>query len=328
MAWQISRDFWLGKKVFVTGGTGFIGTHLVNELVKNGADVYCLTLEVQKDSYFVKLGLDKKTTLIYGNILDSNLLNLSIDKYNIDTVFHLAAQPLVQIAIKKPAETIKTNVLGTLNVLEACRLGGVKRVLIASSDKAYGGHDTLPYDESFALQGRYPYDVSKSCTDLLAQAYARSYGMHIGISRSANAYGPGDLNFDRIVPETIKHLLFDEPILIRSNGKFRREFFFVGDAARAYMAMGEKLEKLGLKGEGFNFGTDIPVTILDLVYKIRDISGKHNAEIKILDEAKAEIKDQYLSNEKAKSVLDWRPEYDLDRGLRETYAWYKQHFGR
>ena len=161
MAWQISRDFWLGKKVFVTGGTGFIGTHLVNELVKNGADVYCLTLEVQKDSYFVKLELDKKTTLIYGNILDSNLLNLSIDKYNIDTVFHLAAQPLVQIAIKKPAETIKTNVLGTLNVLEACRLGGVKRVLIASSDKAYGGHETLPYYERFSLSGRNPYDVFK-----------------------------------------------------------------------------------------------------------------------------------------------------------------------
>lgn len=321
-----NKNFWQDKKVFITGGTGFIGTYLVNELVENGADVYCLVHELQKNCNFGKLGLDKKTTLIYGSVLDFDLIKLILEKDRIDTVYHLAAQPLVQVALKKPAETIKTNVIGTLNILEACRLNEIKRVIIASSDKAYGSHDNLPYDESFALKGLYPYDVSKSCTDLLAQSYGKTYGMNIGISRSSNVYGGGDLNFDRIVPETIKHILFNEPILIRSNGKFIREFFYVKDAAKAYLLLGEKLNELGIKGEAFNFGTDKPVAILDLVKKIKEISGKEDAEIKVLDVVKAEIKDQFLSSQKARNILGFIPEYDLENGLRETYAWYKEYF--
>src|SRR3989344_5033561 len=321
----MDNTFWPGKKVFVSGGTGFIGTHLVNELIKNGAEVSCLIFEVRKDSSFVKLGLNDKTNLIYGDVLDLELLKLTLEKYGIDTVFHLAAQPLVQIAIKKPIETIRVNILGTLNLLEACRLNNVKRVIVASSDKAYGSHATLPYDESFPLRGEYPYDVSKSCTDLLAQSYGKSYGMNIGISRSSNVYGGGDLNFDRIVPETIKHILFDEPILIRSNGKFVREFFYVKDAVKAYLTLGEKVVKLNLKGEGFNFGTDKPVQILELVQKIKEVSGR-NAEINILNVVKAEIKNQFLSSGKARRVLGWSSEYELDRGLRETFEWYKNYF--
>ncbi|MBS3076679.1 GDP-mannose 4,6-dehydratase [Candidatus Pacearchaeota archaeon] len=324
----MDNTFWPGKKVFVTGGTGFIGTHLVNELIKNGAEVSCLIFEVRKDSSFVKLGLNDKTNLIYGDVLDLELLKLTLEKYGIDTVFHLAAQPLVQIAIKKPIETIRVNILGTLNLLEACRLNNVKRVIVASSDKAYGSHATLPYDESFPLRGEYPYDVSKSCTDLLAQSYGKSYGMNIGISRSSNVYGGGDLNFDRIVPETIKHILFDEPILIRSNGKFVREFFYVEDAVLAYLTLAEKISELDLKGEAFNFGTDQPITILDLVKKIKDISGKENAEIKILDVAKTEIKDQFLSSKKAQNILGWSPSHDLNSGLSETYLWYKEFFNK
>lgn len=320
------NNFWKDKRIFVTGGTGFIGTYLVDELVRKGAEVYCLAFEIQRDCNFVKKGLDKSTSLIYGDMRDFEMIKLSLEKYGIDTVFHLAAQPLVQIALRNPFETIKANVTGVLNVLEACRLTSVKRLVIASSDKAYGSHDELPYDESFALKGGYPYDVSKSCTDLLAQAYGKTYGMDIGISRSSNVYGGGDLNFDRIIPESIKSILFDAPIQIRSDGKFIREFFYVKDAAKAYLVLGEKIGELGLKGEAFNFGTDQPIVILDLVEKIKRVSKKVDAEIKILNVVKGEIKNQFLSSKKARDILGWAPEYDLERGLEETYNWYKEYF--
>lgn len=321
------NDYWKGKKVFITGGTGFIGTWVVKALVDNGAEVVCLAKEMQKGSNFEKLGLDKKVTLIFGDILDLNILKLSLEKYQIDSVFHLAAQPLVQIALKNPAETIYLNVVGTLNVIEACRLNpAIKRIVVASSDKAYGSTEKLPYDESFPLKGEYPYDVSKSCTDLIAQAYAKTYKMPIAITRCSNIYGGGDLNFDRIIPETIKHLIFNEDILIRSNGKFKREFFYVKDAALAYLILAENIEKLGLKGEAFNFGTDEPAVILDLVNKIIEVSGKKDAKVNILDTAKAEIKDQYLSSEKARKMFGWAPKYSLKEGLKETYDWYSEYF--
>ncbi len=322
----MSNNFWAGKNVFVTGGTGFIGTYLVNELVNNGANVFCLTQEMPKESNFKTFGLDKKTNLIFGSVLDFNLIRISLEKYEIDTVFHLAAQPLVQIALKNPFETIQTNFIGTLNILESCRLHKTKRIVIASTDKAYGEQEKLPYEETSPLQGKYPYDVSKSCADLISQGYGKTYDMPIAISRFSNVYGGGDLNFDRIVPQTIRHILFDEPILIRSNGKFIREFFYVKDAAKAYLKLAENIESLGLKGEAFNFGTDIPVMLLDLVEKIKKVSGKNNAEIKILNTVKAEIKDQFLSSKKAREKLNWEPEYDLDRGMKETYEWYHKYF--
>lgn len=320
------KEFWIGKKVFVTGGTGFIGTYLIKELLDCGAEVYCLTQELNKDSNFKKWGLDEKTVLIYGSILDFNLINLSLQKYNIDTVFHLAAQPLVQLAFSKPFETIETNVIGTLNILETCRLNGIERIIVASSDKAYGSQENLPYKEESPMNGTYPYDVSKSCTDLIARSYGKTYGMPIAVTRLSNVYGGGDLNFDRIIPETIKHLLLNEPVLIRSDGKFMREFFYVKDAVEAYVKLAENIEKLNLKGEAFNFGTDTPITILDLIKKIKNISGKENVEINILNTAKGEIRDQFLSSEKARKMLLWEPKYDLDSGLVETYQWYKDFF--
>jgi len=324
----MENNFWKDKKVLVTGATGFIGSYLVKELIEKGANVSCLVLEMKKNCNFLDLKLNEKTNLIYGSLLDFDLLNLSIKEYDIDTVFHLAAQPLVQVALKAPSETIKTNILGTLNILEACRLNNVKRTVVASSDKAYGSCDKLPYDETFALHGEYPYDVSKSCTDLLAQSYGKTYGMYIGISRSSNVYGGGDLNFDRIIPETIKHILFEEPILIRSDGQFIREFFYVKDAAKAYLVLAENLESLGLKGEAFNFGTDKPIKIIDLVTKIKQISGQENIPLKILNTSKAEIRNQFLSSKKAKKILDWAPEYNLESGLIETYNWYKDYFNK
>ncbi|MBU0929978.1 MAG: GDP-mannose 4,6-dehydratase [Nanoarchaeota archaeon] len=320
-------NFWNNKNVFVTGGTGFIGTWLVKDLVDNGADVTCLVKDYPKDSNFVELNLDKKTNLVFGDMLDLNLIKLTLEKYNIDTVFHLAAQPLVQIALKNPLETIQANIMGTLNILDSCRLNNkIKRIVVASSDKAYGPSDKLPYDETFPLRGIYPYDVSKSCTDLIASSYGITYNMPIAITRLSNVYGGGDLNFDRIIPETIKHILHNENILIRSNGKFTREFFYVKDAANAYLTLAEKINELNLKGDAFNFGTDQPIVILDLVKKIIDVSENKDAKIKILDTAKAEIKDQYLSSEKAKKTLDWEPKYSLEKGLKETYLWYKNYF--
>ncbi|MBS3066059.1 GDP-mannose 4,6-dehydratase [Candidatus Pacearchaeota archaeon] len=320
-------NFWKDKNVFITGGAGFIGTWIIKELVDKGAEVYCLVKEMPKESNFTGLGLDKKVSLIYGDILDINSLKLFFEKYNIDSVFHLAAQPLVQLALKSPLETIETNVMGTLNVLEACRLNPrIKRILIASTDKAYGSSEKLPYDETFPLRGEYPYDVSKSCVDLISHAYGKTYNMPVAITRCSNVYGGGDLNFDRIVPETIKHILFNENISIRSSGKFKREFFYVKDAAHAYVVLAEKIEELGLKGEAFNFGTDKPVVILDLVKNIIDISERKDVKIDILDIAKAEIKDQYLSSEKARKILKWEPKYNLEEGLKETFNWYKEYF--
>ncbi len=319
-------NFWRDKRVFVTGGTGFIGTYLIKELVDAGAKIFCLVQELPAKSNFTKLGLDKKANMIFGTVLDANLINVTLKKHEIDTVFHLAAQPLVQIALANPFETIQINFMGTLNILEACRVQKIKRIIIASTDKAYGEQERLPYEEHHPLQGKYPYDVSKSCADLISQGYGKTYDMPIAVTRFSNVYGGGDLNFDRIVPQTIRHIIFDEPILIRSNGKFVREFFYVKDAARAYLKLAENIERLGLKGEAFNFGTDSPVVLLDLVEKIKEISGKSHAEIKILDIVKAEIKDQFLSSKKAREKLGWTPEYDLDRGMKETYAWYKKYF--
>ncbi|MDP4039342.1 MAG: GDP-mannose 4,6-dehydratase [Candidatus Pacearchaeota archaeon] len=321
-----NNNFWENKKVFVTGGTGFIGTYLVKELIDNGAEVFCLTQELVGNSNFTMLGLDKKTTLIFGSVLDYNLISTTLKKHEIDTVFHLAAQPLVQVAFERPYETIQTNFIGTLNILEASRMGEIKRIIIASSDKAYGDHKDLPYEESFALQGRYPYDVSKSCADLLAQGYGKTYSLPVVVTRFSNVYGGGDLNFDRIVPQTIRHLINKEPILIRSNGKFKREFFYVKDASQAYLKLAEKIEILGLKGEAFNFGTDAPVLIMDLVKKIKDIYGNMSAEVKILDKVKAEIRDQFLSSKKARDMLEWEPKYDLESGIRETCKWYGEYF--
>ena len=323
----MQNNFWEVKNVLITGGTGFLGSWLTKELVERKAKVYCFVKKIQKDSNFERMGLNRQAKVVFGSILDIDLLKFYLDKYQIDSVFHLAAQQLVQVALKNPSDTIKTNVLGTTNVLEACRQNGqIKRIVVASTDRAYGSYEKPPCQEYYPLKGEYPYDVSKSCADLIAQAYAKTYKMPIAITRCSNIYGGGDFNFDRIIPETIKHLLFNEEITIRSNGKFKREFFYVKDAVFAYLMLAEKISELNLCGEAFNFGSNSPVEILEVVKKIISISEVKNAIINVLDSAQAEVKDQYLSSKKAKEILGWEPKYNLERGLKETYNWYKEYF--
>lgn len=324
---RTDREFWQDKNVLVTGGNGFVGTWVVEELLNRGAHVVCLVKEWLEGSNFERLGLARKTTVVFGDLLDLHGTAMALDKHEIDTVLHLAAQPLVQLAIKNPLQTLSVNVMGTANLLDACRhRQDIQRIVVASSDKAYGSSDTLPYEECFPLKGEYPYDVSKSCADLIAQSYAKTYDMPIAITRMSNIYGGGDLNFDRIVPETMKSILSGQDILIRSDGKFSREFFYVKDAARAYVTLAEQIGALKLSGEAFNFGTDERVVILDLVNLIIEVSGKTDAKVQILDTARGEIRDQYLSSKKARRMLGWAPAYTLAQSLKETYDWYKDYF--
>ena len=321
-------EFWEGRKVFITGCSGLIGSWLTKSLIEKGAEVTGLVRDFVPNSNFNKLGLDKKINIVNGDIQDINTVRRAMGEYHTDTVFHLAAQPLVQLAFKDPVSTFKANIEGTWNILDSCRKLDINRVILASSDKAYGTHEKLPYDETFALNGRFPYDATKTCADVLAQTYFNTYGLPIGITRCGNIFGGGDLNFDRIIPETIKNLIHDKNPVIRSDGQFIREFFYVKDVADAYTTLAENLHKDGVKGEAFNFGSEEPIKIIDLVNKIIEVSGKTNLQPEILNKAKAEIVAQYLTSEKAKRVLNWEPKYNLDKGLKETYEWYNQFFNK
>jgi len=319
------NNFWEEKNVLITGCTGFIGSWLTKELIEKGAKVTGIIRDSVPTCNFNLLNLSKKVNIVPGEIEDFNTIKRSLAEYNIDTVFHLAAQPIVTIALKDPMGTFRTNIMGTWNILEACRQLDVKRVIIASSDKAYGTHDKLPYDETFELLGRYPYDVTKSCSDMLAQTYFKTYGLPIGITRCGNVYGGGDLNFNRIVPETMKNIIQNKNPVIRSDGKFIREYFYVKDTAGAYLRLAENMHKPEVKGEAFNFGSEEPITVLDFVQRMIDISGKKNLKPEVLNQAKAEITTQYLSSKKASKILEWTPKYSLNDGLKETYEWYQNY---
>ncbi|MEK6852743.1 MAG: NAD-dependent epimerase/dehydratase family protein, partial [Nanoarchaeota archaeon] len=247
-------------------------------------------------------------------------------KHDPEIVFHLAAQPLVTEANRNPLPTFENNIKGTWNVLEASRHSNVQGIIVASSDKAYGIHERLPYTEEARLQGTFPYDVSKSAKDLIAQAYFRTYGLAVGITRSGNFYGGGDLHFDRIVPGTVKSLLQEERPIIRSDGKYIRDYIYIKDIANAYLIFAKKLGQF--KGHAFNFSNEHPLAVIAIVNKIALLINKQHLEPQILNQAKAEIKEQYLSSEKARSLLDWRPKYNLDNSLLETIEWYKNYFSK
>jgi len=320
-------SFWKGKKVFVTGATGLMGGWVVKALMREGAEIVALVRDHTPKSMAVREGLIDQITTVHGDLESLPTLQRVIAEYAPHTVFHLAAQPLVQVAKRDPVGTLRTNVMGTWNVMEACRLAGNPNVVVASSDKAYGANENLPYRETHPLQGRYPYDASKSCADLIAQMYAATYGVKTVIARCGNLFGGGDLNFDRTVPGVIKATLANERFVIRSDGKFVRDFLYVKDAARSYLTLGERLaEDESISGEAFNFSLEERLTVLEIVQMTLRIMRRSDLEPIIQNVASFEIREQYLDASKAREKLDWRPQYGMEEAIRETVEWYREHF--
>ncbi len=319
-------ESWKGRKVLVTGANGFVGSWVTEALVNSGANVVALIRDTIPGSNLNISETIKKISIVRGSLIDYKLVERTFNEYEIDTVFHLAAQAIVGVANRSPISTFESNIMGTWNILEACRTSkSFQKAIIASSDKAYGEHEKLPYKEDAPLLGTYPYDASKACAEIIARSYNKTYGMKIATARCANIYGGGDLNMSRLVPDMVTSLMQGKPLVIRSDGKMERDYIYVKDAVNAYMLLGEGLDKNGISGQAFNFGTGQPITVLELVKKIIEASGKKDAKIKILGEAKYEIKRQYLDSEKAKKILGWQPKYALEAGLKETYEWYESH---
>ncbi len=308
-------------KVLVTGGSGLIGSYVVKQLVEQGHDVFCVVRSRAPHSVFYERHLDKITHLIYADILDEQRMFELLPRYDVEAVIHLAAQPLVGAAQILPLETIKTNVMGAANILEACRrYDRIKAVLVASSDKAYGS-SPVPYKEEYCLRGDFPYEASKSAADLISQAYAKTYDLPVAIARLGNVFGPGDLNFSRIMPGIMRAIIMDQPLEIRTDGKLVREYLFVEDAARAYLLLLQKIEKA--KGEAFNFTSGWRFSVLDLVKKVSATLYK-DVEVKVLNTSKYELKEQYLDDTKARQMLGWKPTVAWEDAVAQTYAWYKK----
>jgi CDP-glucose 4,6-dehydratase len=323
-----ASTFWRDRPTFVTGGTGLVGGWLVERLLEQGADVVCLVRDWVPESILSSGTAASKIKVVRGDVSDQALLERALGEYEIDTVIHLAAQTIVGIANRNPISTFESNIKGTWALLEASRRSPlIKQVVIASSDKAYGDCDTLPYDESTPLQGKHPYDVSKSCGDLIAQSYAETFGLPVVITRCGNFYGGGDFNWNRIIPGTIRSVLRGERPVIRSDGSFIRDYFYVEDGAAAYTLLAEKLSgKRSLAGEAFNFSNEIQVTVRELVDRVLALMDSKLEPI-ILNEASNEIRHQYLSAKKAREGLGWKPLFTLDEGLKKTIDWYSNYFG-
>ncbi len=320
-----SDKFWKNKKVFVTGCTGIVGSWLTLALLDAGAEVIGLIRDRVPQSNLMLSGAIDRIVGADGNITDQLLLERVLNEYEIEIVFHLAAQPLVRMANRAPIGTFETNIRGTWLLLEACRHShSVKRIVLASSDKAYGDQEKLPYTEEAPLQGRHPYDVSKSAADLIAQAYACTYDLPVAITRCGNIYGGGDLNWDRIVPGTIRSVLMGEAPIIRSDGTPLRDYLYVDDIVDGYLRAAEWLQDRSMYGQAFNFGMDDPKSALEMARLIISISDRPDLEPILLNEANHEIGKQYLSSEKAQRVLGWKAKYSLEAGLRKTMQWYKE----
>lgn len=321
-------SFWLDRTTLVTGATGLVGAWLVKRLVTEGADVTCLVRDWVPQSELVRSGLFQQVKVVRGDIREQSLLERVMGENEINTVIHLAAQTIVTIANRNPISTFESNIAGTWSLLEACRRSpSVRQVVVASSDKAYGDQQILPYREDLPLQGQHPYDVSKSCADLIARTYAVTYDVPVVITRCGNFYGGGDLNWNRIVPGTIRSVLRGQNPVIRSDGSWVRDYFYVEDGAAAYMLLAEQLaSRPELKGEAFNFSYEVPMTVKGIVEEILRLMNS-DLQVCILNQASNEIAYQYLSAEKARTQLGWTPLFDLTAGLRRTIMWYQQYFG-
>lgn len=320
--------FWRDRPTFVTGATGLVGSWLVRRLVDLRADVVCLVRDWVPQSELARSGLIDRVRVVRGDICDQALLERTLGEYEIATVMHLAAQTIVGIANRNPISTFQTNIGGTWALLEACRRSPkVAQVVVASSDKAYGEAEKLPYDETTPLMGRHPYDASKSCADLITQSYASTWGVPAVITRCGNFFGGGDLNWNRIVPGTVRSIVRGERPIIRSDGQFVRDYFYVEDGAAAYTLVAERLaENPALRGHAYNLSYEKPVTVLELVDLIlRGMDSKLTPVIE--NQATSEIRKQYLDATKARAELHWRPSFTLDDGLMRTIQWYREFLG-
>lgn len=323
----MNDNYWKNKKVFITGCTGLLGSWLTMELVQKGASVTGLIRDRVPYSNLSLSGFNSRISIVYGTLEDYFLLERALNEYEVETVFHTGAQTVVTIANRNPLSTFESNIRGTYNLLEACRRSPlVTKIIVASSDKAYGEHENLPYDETFPLKGSHPYDVSKSCVDLLSRAYFKTYGLPICITRCGNLYGGGDLNFNRIIPGTIQSIINNTPPVIRSDGSYIRDYFYVRDGVEAYLFLAKKLDSMDIYGEAFNFSNEIQMTVLEITEKILELMGRKDLKPIILNQVKGEIRHQYLSAKKARTILGWVPKYTLEKGLLEAIEWYKKYF--
>jgi len=318
------EGFWKGRSVLVTGATGFLGGWLVKSLYASGAEVTALIRDISPKCMLLREGWLDRINAVYGSLADPDLIRRTLCEYEVDTVFHLGAQTLVLVGKKDPVGTLEANVRGTWNLLEAARQTDVKQIVVASSDKAYGASSDLPYSETHPMQGSYPYDVSKSCADLICSMYANTYGLPVSVTRCGNLFGGGDLNFSRTVPGLVSATLRGERFRIRSDGKFIRDFLYVKDAVGGYLLLAEKLASdRSLIGEAFNFSLEVRLTVLDIVEKVLAMMGRSDLEPIIENIASSEIREQYMMAEKARSRLGWSPTYGMDKGLEETIEWYR-----
>jgi len=327
-------SFWRKKKVFITGCTGLLGSWLTKDFLGLGRTVVGLIRDtVPKSNLWVRNSQEPSIheilNIVWGGVEDYSLLERTLNEYEIDTVFHLAAQTIVGTANRNPLSTFETNIRGTWNLLEACRRSPlVERIIVASSDKAYGEQDKLPYREATPLEGRFPYDVAKSCADLISQSFYHSFNLPVCIIRCGNLFGGGDLNFNRLIPGVIEAVLFNERPVIRSDGKPIRDYLYVKDAVNGFLLVTEKMAELNLYGEAFNFSNEVQKTVLEIAHMILTLMKATHLKPIILGEAKMEISQQYLSCEKARKILGWKPNFTLEEGFKETIDWYKDFFRR
>ncbi len=318
--------FWDRKNVLVTGFEGFLGSNLTRILVSYGALVTGLDIKVNRKQTILSSDDYQKIRVIKGSVVNYRLLNKVIKKNNIQIVFHLAAEALVGRGYSSPLKAFKSNICGTWNILEECRLtGNLEAIVVASSDKAYGSHDKLPYRENYALKGNHPYDVSKSCADLLVNTYFNTYGLPVAVTRCGNIYGPGDFNFSRLIPDAMRCMVKGDILQIRSNGKFVRDYVYVEDIVNGYIKIAELFKKRNLAGESFNFSNEHPLTVMEMIKVMSNLSAK-GLKYKVLNSAKYEIRKQYLSSLKARKILGWKPGYGVKEGLKRTYTWYSKYF--
>jgi len=320
--------FWRDRPVFVTGATGLVGGWVVRRLIGLGADPVCLVRDWVPRSEVAATGLLERVRVVRGDVRDQELLERALGEYEVTTVLHLAAQTTVGVANRNPVSTLDTNIRGTWTLLEACRrTPTIEQIVVASSDKAYGDQAVLPYTEQTPLQGLHPYDASKSCADLLSQMFAKSYNLPVCVTRCGNFYGGGDLNWNRLVPGTIRSVLRGERPVIRSDGHYTRDYVYVEDGARAYLALAEAMgARPALAGEAFNFSCDQQLTVVGLVERIL-ATMKSELRPDVRNEASNEIRDQYLDAARARDVLGWAPAFTLDEGLQRTVAWYTEYLG-